>query len=110
MTKQVTRWLLASLLCLALWPGATHGQSPELDQAYTQYREFYAQGRYQEALPFAEKAVKLSKNELGTYHPITATLLASMSGCSSIQSSRDPMSRTASSLRYQSSSEAKVRP
>ena len=41
------------MLCLALWPNPTHGKSPELDKAYNRYSELHAQGRYEEALPFA---------------------------------------------------------
>ncbi len=47
-------WLLVGLLCLALWPGVTHGQSSEFNDALNRYSELYEQGRYQEALPFAE--------------------------------------------------------
>ena len=44
-------------------------------EAYNQFSELYAQGRYQEAVPFAEKAVRLNKQEIGPDHPTTATLL-----------------------------------
>ncbi len=47
-------WLLVGLLCLALWPGKSHGQSSELLDAFNRQSELYEQGRYQEALPFAE--------------------------------------------------------
>ncbi len=69
------RWLLATLLWLALWPGATHGQSSELPDAFNRQSELYEQGRYQEALPFAEKALRLGKAEFGLDHPYTARLL-----------------------------------
>ncbi len=68
-------WLLVGLLCLALWPGATYGQSSELRDTFNRYSELHAQGRYEEALPFAEKAVKLGEYEFGFDHPNTANLL-----------------------------------
>ncbi len=37
--------------------------------------QLHAQGRYQEALPFAEKAVRLGNQEFGPDHPTTATSL-----------------------------------
>ena len=37
--------------------------------------QLHAQGRYQEALPFAEKAVRLGNKEFGPDHPTTATSL-----------------------------------
>ena len=70
-----SRWLLAGLLCLALWPGVTRGQSSELMDAYNRLSDLYAQGRYQEALSFAEKALRLGEHEFGLDHPTTATLL-----------------------------------
>ncbi len=69
------RWPLASLVCAVLWPAAVHGQSPELMVAYERFDELYAQGRYQEALPFAEDAARLVEEEFGPDHPNTATLL-----------------------------------
>ncbi len=52
-------WLLIGLLYLALWPGAAHGESPELLDAFNRYSELYEHGRYQKALPFAETALRL---------------------------------------------------
>ncbi len=67
------RWLM--VLCIALWPGKGYGHSQDLMEARNQFSKLYAQGRYQEALPFAEKAVRLGKQEFGPNHPITHTLL-----------------------------------
>ena len=75
MITNMTRWLLAGLMCLVLWPGTTQGQSTELMEAHNKFSELYAQGRYQEALPFAEMAVRLGEDEFGPDHPVTATLL-----------------------------------
>ena len=75
MTRHKTRWFLAGLICLVLWPAPVQSQSDSLMDAYNQFSELYAQGRYREAFPFAEKAVRLSKQEFGPDHPTTATLL-----------------------------------
>ncbi len=75
MSKSITRWLLVGLVGLALWPAAAHEQSPALEEAYKGFVDLYAQGRYQEALPFAEEALRLSEREFGPDHPDVATRL-----------------------------------
>ena len=45
MALRKTRWLMAALQCLVVWPGATHEQSSALMEAYNRYSELYAQGR-----------------------------------------------------------------
>ncbi len=75
MALQQMRWLIATLLFLVVWPGTTHGQSSALMDVHNRTKELYAQGRYEEALPFAEKSVELGEQEFGTVHPTTATLL-----------------------------------
>ncbi len=74
MITKKTKWLLIGLLCLALWPGTTHGQSSEFIDSYNRFTQFYNQGRYQEALRFAEKALRLGEYEFGPDHPITGLL------------------------------------
>ena len=71
------RWLLVGLLGLGLWlsPGTTYGQSQELVEAANQYVALYRQGRYEEALPFAQKAVRLGEQEFGANDPTFATLI-----------------------------------
>ena len=59
------RWMLSVLAALVLWPAAAHGESPELTGAYNRYSKFHAQGRYQEALPFAEEALRLGERKFG---------------------------------------------
>ena len=54
------RWFLPVLVALVLWTAASHGQSPALDEAYSRFTDLYAQGRYEEALPFAERALQLA--------------------------------------------------
>ena len=75
MITHKTRWVLAALLCLALWPSATLGQSSALNNAYNRFTELYAQGRYEEAFPFAKQALKLGEQKFGPDHPNTATFL-----------------------------------
>ncbi len=67
--------ILPLLAVLWLWPLAANGQSPALNEAYKRAGELYAQGRYQEALPFAEKGARLSERELGLDHTATAATL-----------------------------------
>lgn len=70
------RWLLVALLGLGLWltPEATYGQSRELLDAPNKSITLYGQGRYQDALPLGEKAVRLGEQELGANHQTNAVL------------------------------------
>ena len=61
MVKTATRFLLAGLLCLALWQAPAHGESPELMDAYNRFNELYAEGRYNEAALFGQKVLALVK-------------------------------------------------
>ncbi len=67
--------ILPLLAVLWLWPITAYGQSPALDEAYKRAGELYAQGHYQEALPFAEEALRLSEREFGPDHSGVATAL-----------------------------------
>ena len=71
----IRRALALVLAMLWLWPAVAQGQSPELNAAYIRFADLYAKGRYVEALPFAEKALRLGEQEFGPDHPATATLL-----------------------------------
>ncbi len=68
----------ASLLCLALRPGAAGAQSPELLDAAGQSDRLYEDGRYAEAFSFAEKALALVEREFGPDHPNTAAFLSNL--------------------------------
>ena len=70
------RWLLVALLGLGLWLTleATYGQSRELLDAPNKSITLYGQGRYQDALPLGEKAVRLGEQELGANHQTNAVL------------------------------------
>ncbi len=85
MIAKKTKWLLVGLLCLALWPGTAHGQSAELVDLCDRFARLYTQGRFQEALPFAEKALNLGKSELGSDHSIIAPLLNNLAELYRIQ-------------------------
>ncbi len=67
--------ILRFLVALWRWPAVAHGQSPELIDAAKRFRVLFAQGLYEEALPFAEKALRLSEREFGPGHPATAIFL-----------------------------------
>ncbi len=62
-------WLLSVLVALVLWPAAAQGQSSELRNANNRAGELDTQGRYREALPFAEEALSLGEQEFGLDHP-----------------------------------------
>ena len=71
-----TRRALSLILAILwLWPGTAHGLSPAFIDAYNRTLELFAQGRYNEALPFLEEAVRLSPQEFGPDHPVTSNLL-----------------------------------
>lgn len=78
MTRIVTNRLLAALLCLAPWPGSAHAESSELLAAYHRYADLDAEGRYDDALPFAEEALRLGEAELRPDHPTNAALLSNL--------------------------------
>jgi tetratricopeptide (TPR) repeat protein len=65
----VRRVLLVCSAALAMsfliLPTTAHGQSPEYLDAYGRYLELRAQGRYEEALPFTQEAVRLGDREFG---------------------------------------------
>ncbi len=62
-------------VALFLWPAAVFGQSPELMDAYNRANELSGEGSYQEAIPFAEEAQRLSEREFDPNDPTTATTL-----------------------------------
>jgi tetratricopeptide (TPR) repeat protein len=56
----VRSFIVSVLAVLWLWPAVAYGQSPALVDAYKRFTELYTQGRYQQALSFAEKSLKLA--------------------------------------------------
>ncbi len=65
------------LLCS---PETASAESPELMQAYRQGMAFQNKGRYQQAIPFFQKALELGVREFGPDHQTTATLLNNLAG------------------------------
>ncbi len=66
---------LLVLIGLCLWPVGLRAQSAALMKAYKQGEALYQAGRYDEALPFWKKALKLGQREFGPEQPSTAMLL-----------------------------------
>ena len=66
---------IAILVALFLWPATVFGQSPELTDAYNRANELYAEGRYQEAIPFAKEALRLSERAFDPAHQNTSLML-----------------------------------
>ncbi len=66
---------LLVLIGLYVWPVGLRAQSAALMEAYQQGEALYQAGRYDEALPFWKKALKLGQREFGPEHPSTAMLL-----------------------------------
>ncbi len=60
------------LILLILWPGSLQAQSEALREASRQGHALYESGRYDEAIPFLTRAVKLSVQEFGPDHPKVA--------------------------------------
>jgi CHAT domain-containing protein/Tfp pilus assembly protein PilF len=56
-------------------PQAAHAQTAELRGLVAQYMALYRRGAYAEAIPLAERAVKLAEREFGGEHPNVATEL-----------------------------------
>ncbi len=72
------RWVLSVLVALLLWPAAVNGQSPGLMDAVDRFGDLFNQGRYEEALPFAEEAIRLAEDEFGFDHPAIAAYLRNL--------------------------------
>ena len=75
MAKSITKIFLMAAVLLAV---ATHtlpawAQSAELDEAFNQYQALNEQGKYGEAVPFAQAFLELAKTEFGETHSIYAS-------------------------------------
>ena len=66
---------LALVAHLVLWPGIAGAESEALMEQYNQYKALNEQGKYDEGLPFARRALELGEDEFGPDHPTTAILL-----------------------------------
>ncbi len=67
---------IAILVALFLWPAAVFGQSLKFIDAFNRVDKLYVEGRYQEAIPFAKEALRLSDREFSPDHPITGNTLS----------------------------------
>lgn len=79
------RWLLAILVGWGLWAVAAQAQSPELLAAAKRSNALYVEGRYPEALGFAEQALTLSVRDFGPDHPNTAIFLGNLAEVLQVQ-------------------------
>ena len=98
-------WIWFVLAGLWLWPTVARGQSEEFRETYKRSGELYAQGRYQEALPFAEEALRLGHQEFGPDDPATATLLnnlASLYRGQALYDKAEPLQKQALAIREKS--------
>jgi tetratricopeptide (TPR) repeat protein len=75
MITKMMRWLLAGLVCLALWPGTAGAQSEAMEEAYRLGTALFIAGRYTEAVPFLNRALELSEDLFGAEHPDFAASL-----------------------------------
>ena len=66
---------LALLVALLLAPPVAHAQSPELQATVERVKSLFSQGRYEEAVPVAQTAVRLSEQEFGPDHLANAEML-----------------------------------
>ncbi len=71
---------LAVVALFVLWPGNAGAQSDALLEQYNQVQALYQQGKYAEAIPFAQRALELGEEEFGPDAPTTGTLLDSLVG------------------------------
>ena len=71
----IGRLILLILAALWLWSATANAQSDALVEAIIQYRVLYSEGRYQEAVRFAERALELAEGELDPEAVETAMIL-----------------------------------
>ena len=53
--------IIALITACTFAPGQSRAQSPELTAAFKEYQKLNKQGKYAEAIPFAERVVELAK-------------------------------------------------
>ena len=77
------RILFISILFLISTPQISYPQQKDLENVKILNQEvskLYQQGRYEEAIPIAEKVLKIREKVLGPRHPETAISLNSLAG------------------------------
>ena len=70
--------LLAPGLAPGIAPRIANAQSDALLNNYNQYATLFAQGKYEEVLPFLQKTYELHKQEFGAGYPTAAAMLSNM--------------------------------
>jgi tetratricopeptide (TPR) repeat protein len=77
--RQWCKWhiVAAFVLALSVLPtaGAQQADLAEVQRLNEQVTQYYAAGRFQEAIPLAQRALAINENALGPVHPDTATSL-----------------------------------
>jgi len=68
------RYLIVAVLILC----CSFAQADELQDAHDQYEALHEQGKYQEALPFAQKAVRLAETKFGKESGDTSVYLSNL--------------------------------
>ena len=63
MMTRIFSLLVSVLIIPFLWPHDSASQSPALLDSFEQYRALYRDGKYREAIPLAERAVRLGEKE-----------------------------------------------
>ena len=69
--------IVATLLAMVVFPtvDAQEGSVQEAEQLSAQVVQLYQQGRYEEAIPLAQRALAIRERTLGPTHPVTADSL-----------------------------------
>ncbi|MBT4425904.1 MAG: tetratricopeptide repeat protein, partial [Rhodospirillaceae bacterium] len=75
MKLRASGWLVIFLLVGLVWSAPVWSQERELAEAITQSKDLRAQGKLEEAVPFAEKALSIGKAMFGAENPKVAILL-----------------------------------
>ena len=73
LSKKASSVIRAALIAVVLLTGTAQpptawAQSAELDAAFRQYKQLQRQGKYAEAIPFAQTFIVLAKEEFGDTH------------------------------------------
>ena len=94
LSKKANSAIRAALIAVVLIAGVTQSlpawaQSAELDAAFEKYEELKKQGKYHEAIPFAQKFIELAKEEFGETHHHYAAGLNNLAGLYSDQGRYD---------------------